>query len=156
MWLIHHCNRENFHNNVNLQLSDHFLRIRDLIVIFRKITDLFFICHISKLIEKVALTQINSYLCQNNLFPKCQSAYRKGHSTETALLQVQNDVLLSLDMQNDVILVLLDLSAAFDTIDHNILLHRLCCRFQITGIVFEWIKSYLQRRTQQVRIGSVV
>ena len=114
--------------------------------------------YISKVIEKVALIQINSHLCQNNLFAKCQPACRKSHSTETALVRVQNDVLRSLDTQNDVILVLLDLSAAFDTIDHNTLLHRLRCRFQIIGTVFEWIKSYLhvQGQTQQVRIGSMV
>ena len=112
--------------------------------------------YIAKLIEKTVLVQVNSYLCQNNLYAKCQSAYRVGHSTETALLRVQNDVLRALDIQNDVIIVLLDLSSAFDTIDHDILLHRLRCRFKIDGVVLEWIRSYLRGRTQRVCVGSVV
>ena len=116
--------------------------------------------YIAKLIEKTVLVQVNSYLCQNNLYAKCQSAYRVSHSTETALLRVQIDVLHALDIQNEVILVLLDLSSAFDTIDHDILLHRLCCRFKIDGVVLEWIRSYmyLRGRTQRVHVcvGSVV
>ena len=90
--------------------------------------------------------QINSYLCNNSLYAKCQSAYRQGHSTETALVRVQNDV----------ILILLDLSAAFDTIDHDILIHRLRCRFKIDGNVIKWISSYLRGRTARVCVGSVV
>ena len=112
--------------------------------------------YISKLIEKSALTQINSHLANNNLFAKCQSAYREGHSTETALIRVQNDVLRALDKRDDVILILLDLSAAFDTIDHKILIHRLHHRFGFNGTVLQWIKSYLQDRTMKVSVGSVV
>ena len=111
---------------------------------------------ISKLIEKAALLQLNSYLCGNNLYAKCQSAYRQGHSTETALVRVQNDVLHALDRGHDVILILLDLSAAFDTIDHDILIHRLRCRFKIDGTVLQWITSYLRGRTMRVCVGSVV
>ena len=112
--------------------------------------------YLSKLIEKAALLQINSYLCNNNLYAKSQSAYREAHSTETALVRVQNDVLRALDRRNEVILILLDLSAAFDTIDHNILIHRLRCRFRIDGTVLEWIKSYLKDRTMRVCVGSAV
>ena len=120
---------------------------------YRPVSNLPFL---SKLIERTVFNQLNAYLCHHNLFAKCQSAYRTGYSTETALLRVQNDILRSLDKRKDVILILLDLSAAFDTIDHNILLHRLYCRFGITGSVLNWFKSYLLGRTQSVCVGSVV
>lgn len=69
--------------------------------------------------------QLNSYLTENSLYGKYQSAYREGHGTETALLRVHNDIMFSLDQQRDVILIMLDLSAAFDTIDHGKPLNRL-------------------------------
>ena len=90
------------------------------------------------------------------MFAKCQSAYRAGYSTETALIRVQNDVLRSLDKRKDVILILLDLSSAFDTIDHDILLHRLRHRFGITGVVLDWFNSYIRGRTQSVCVKSVL
>ena len=85
---------------------------------------------ISKIIEKLVLVQISHHLSANNLLNQFQSAYRPGHSTETALLKIVNDLLLSLDDGKISLLASLDLSAAFDTIDHNILLHRLKTRFR--------------------------
>ena len=71
-----------------------------------------------------------------------QSAYKTHHSTETALLQVKNNILQSLDDDNKVVLlVLLDLSAAFDTIDHGILIDRLKTRFGINGTALQWFKN---------------
>ena len=83
-----------------------------------------------------------------------QSAYKQFHSTETALLRVKNDILLSLDRQTGVILVLLDLSAAFDTIDHHLLFELLKHRLGISGIVLDWFKSYLGGRTQSVKVND--
>ena len=120
---------------------------------YRPVSNLSFL---SKLIEKSVCCQLNSYLHQNNLYAKCQSAYREGWITETALLKVQNDVLRSLDKRDDVILTMLDLSAAFDTIDHDILLHRLRHRFGITGVALDWFGSYLKGRMQRVCIGSIL
>ena len=109
-----------------------------------------------KVLEKCAYNQISDYLTENNLRGKKQSAYRKGHSTETALLRIHNDVMLALDKKLDVVLVLLDLSAAFDTIDHDILLRRLHSRFGFSGLALQWIKSYLHDRIQKVCIkGSM-
>ena len=77
---------------------------------------------VSKLVEKASAAQVISHLTTQNLFPTTQSAYRQHHSTETALLWVKNDILLNMNRQHVTLLVLLDLSAAFDTVDHTILL----------------------------------
>jgi retron-type reverse transcriptase len=83
-----------------------------------------------------------------------QSAYREGHSTESALLRVQNDILMELDQGNAMLLVLLDLSAAFDTIDHKILLNKLYTKCGMRDTALKWFKSYLSDRTQKVTIGN--
>ena len=76
---------------------------------------------VSKITERAVFDQVYSHTTDNELFPVLQSAYRKGHSTETALLRVVNDILSNMNKQHVSILVLLDLSAAFDTVDHAIL-----------------------------------
>ena len=77
-----------------------------------------------------------------------------NHSCETALLRVQNDILKSIDDKKCVVLLLLDLSAAFDTVDHKILLHRLRSRFGIKGKALLWLQSYLTDRSQSVQIDG--
>ena len=77
---------------------------------------------ISKLTEKAVATQIQCHMRDNDLFPCLQSAYRQNHSTETALIKVKNDLLMNMDKGHVTLLVLLDLSAAFDTVDNGILL----------------------------------
>jgi hypothetical protein len=91
---------------------------------------------------------LKSHLSLNNLHEEHQSAYRKFHSTETALLKVQNDILNSLDRNDVTMLVMLDLSAAFDTIDHTTLLHRLQHHFGIAGKPLVWVTSYLSDHYQ--------
>ena len=87
-------------------------------------------------------------MCDNNLEELFQSAYKNGHSTESALIRVQNDVLRAIDDDKCVILLLLDLSAAFDTVVHGILLSRLSMCYGIEGIVHKWFRSYLCDRKQ--------
>ena len=82
-----------------------------------------------------------------SLFPSQQSAYRKFHSTETAVLAVHNDLVRSIDRNQISLLVLLDLSAAFDTVDHNILLTVLSSRFGVDDTAYDWFESYLSGRT---------
>jgi len=120
---------------------------------YRPVSNLPFI---GKLLEKVVLSQIHNYLSQYDLYTKFQSAYRQYHSTETALLRVHNDILTSIDRKEEVILVLLDLSAALDTIDHSILLNRLETRYGIKGLALNWFKSYLEGRSQSVCVDNIL
>jgi hypothetical protein len=88
-------------------------------------------------------------------FPELQSAYRRFHSTETALLRVRNDILLNMNKQQVTLLVCLDLSAAFETIEHTILLQRLEIKFGFGGTALKSIREYLLGRFQQVIIDGV-
>ena len=92
----------------------------------------------------------------NDLYPSAQSSYRKCYSTETALLRVKNDILLNMNKQHVTLLVLLDLSAAFDTVDHSIMLHRLEHYIGIQGTALEWFRSYLSRRSQRVMVQDSI
>ena len=87
--------------------------------------------------------QLNNYLGENDLDEPLQSEYKIFHSTKTAVLTVTNVIMLSLDKSKNVFLVLLDLSAAFDTIDHTLLLTLLQKSFGIRGTVLQWFNSYL-------------
>ena len=92
----------------------------------------------------------------NKLFPLLQSSFRKFHSTESAPLIVKNDILLNMNRQHVTLLVLLDLRAAFDTIDHGILLERLRSAFGVRDTALSWIASYLSSRTEQVSIDGTL
>jgi len=83
-----------------------------------------------------------------------QSAYRKGHSTESALLEVLDGVYTAADNKEVTVLIGLDLSAAFDTVDHEILLERLQTEFGVERTPLTWLRSYLDGRTQCVKIGQ--
>ena len=105
---------------------------KNLLKNYRPISNLPFL---SKILEKVVLHKLLSHLQENNLSNPFQSAYRTGHSTETVLLRTVNDILSALDNDNISVLVLLDLSAAFDTSDHQILLSRLNSVFGIQSLL---------------------
>ena len=118
---------------------------------YRPISNLNFI---SKILERIIHSRINSHL---QTFPSIcpfQSAYRKFHSTETALLRIQNDLLLASNQKKVSALVLLDLSAALNTIDHQILLTRLNSSFGFCGPALSLLSSYLSNRTQHITIGN--
>uniref|UniRef100_A0A3Q3N5J5 Reverse transcriptase domain-containing protein n=1 Tax=Mastacembelus armatus TaxID=205130 RepID=A0A3Q3N5J5_9TELE len=93
-------------------------------------------------------------MVQNNLFNALQSGFRAHHSTETALIKILNDLHLNNDESKTSVLVLLDLSAAFDTVDHDVLLDRLEAWMGVTGSVLNWLKSYLQDRDYFVSLGN--
>ena len=117
---------------------------------FRPVSNLSFL---SKILEKVILKRLLQHLETNDLNEIYQSAYKQFHSTETALIKVFNDLACALDQREIVLQSLLDLSAALDTIDHEIMLNRLEFSFGIKGTALAWFKSYLELRKQSVQIG---
>ena len=98
---------------------------------------------------------MHKHLLRNDLFDPLQSAYRPNHSTETALIRIFDDLLTNLDNKKVILLALSDLSAAFDTVDHTILLERLCHTFGISGQALKWFTSYLSDRSQVVSVNGV-
>ena len=94
------------------------------------------------------------HMTTHDLMPVFQSGYREAHSTETALIKIRNDILMNMNNQEVTLLVLLDLSPAFDTIDHTLLLRRLQSRFGFTGTELAWLRSYLSNRFQYVVIDD--
>jgi len=110
--------------------------------------------YLSKILERVVADQLKAYLDVNELQVKCQSAYRNGHSTETTLLRVLNDLLSMIDGGDAALLVLLDLSVAFDTIDHDLLLDRLQNKLGLDSVVLSWFRSYSHDRSQRVLVDS--
>ena len=109
---------------------------------------------ISKLTERAVYNQTQEHLVRSELYPPLQSAYRAGHSTETALLKVHNDMLLNMDNQRVTQLVLFDLSSAFNTVDHKVLLRRLEITFGIADTALQWFRSYLAGRSQRVLLNG--
>ena len=115
---------------------------------FRPISNFPFL---SKILEKLVLKQLNGYLHFNCIFEKFQSGFRPHHSTETALVKDVNDLRMNMDDKKLSILVLLDLSAAFD---HDILINRLQKFDGLSGPVLDWFKTYLSSRDCFVSIGD--
>ena len=107
---------------------------------YRPISNLSFL---SKILEKIVAKRLNAHIEEHLLSNHVQSAYKRFHSTETALLKIHNDIICNMDNGKVIALALLDLSAAFDTLDHSTLLERLHVHFGISGTVFQWFKSYI-------------
>ena len=110
--------------------------------------------NISKMLERLFLSRFYPHVPSSPHFNHFQSAYRKFHSTESALLHTFDSIYRSADQSKPTFLVSLDLSAAFDTIDHSILMNRLSTSFGIQGSALAWLTSYLSDRSQTIRIGS--
>ena len=117
---------------------------------YRPISQLSFV---SKLLEKHVAIQIRQHMEFNDLFDTFQSAYRSAHSCETAMVHIHDDIPNALEGGKHIILVLLDLSAAFDSVDHDILLDKLHM-VGVRGDALRWVESYLSDRTQVIRIGD--
>ena len=94
--------------------------------------------YVSKLTEKAVFNQTHTHMMVNSVYPPLQSSYRQFHSTETALLKVTNDIFLKMNSQEVTLLVTLDLSAAFDTVNHGILIDRLNKNVGIQGKALDW------------------
>ena len=124
-------------------------------LVFKNLRPVSNLAYISKVTERAVFNQTYDHIVRSGLYPLFQSAYRRYHSTETALVKVANDILLNMNTQRVTLLVLLDLSAAFDTVDHGILLRRLNTTFGIRGKVLEWFSSYLLGRSQRILFDGV-
>jgi len=109
---------------------------------------------LSKLLERLVVNQLLEYLNAERLLPEMQSAYRAFHSTETAVLKVLAGILLALDRGDIAFLILLDLSSAFDTVDHATLLKRMEISYGLGGNLLGWFQSYLSGRKQSVKCNS--
>ena len=97
---------------------------------------------------------MHAHMTTNAIYPELKSSYRRFHSTETALLKVTNDILMKMNSQDVTLLVMLDLSAAFDTVNHGILISRLHEEMGVSGLAVEWFRSYLQNKTQRVAVDG--
>ena len=110
---------------------------------YRLISNLSFM---SKVVERLVCQQLVRFIKKHNLLPKCQSAYRSYHSTETAVLKIVSDALSAAEKGEVMLLGMLDMSVAFDTVDHDILLKRLQMSFGICGAALSWISSFVHQR----------
>ena len=119
---------------------------------YRPVSNLLFI---GKIVERVVLRQLNEHMSKNLLHCPQQSAYKKGHSTETLLVRITNDLLMATDERSATVVMLLDLSAAFDTVDHDLLLKILENEIGLKGKVLTWFESFLKGRSQRIRIGHI-
>jgi len=108
---------------------------------------------LSKLLDRLVARQILFHLIAFKPLPELQSAHRAYHSTETAVLEVLGDILRAIDSGDLALLTMLDLLAAFDTVDHTTLLRRLNTSYGRQGSTLDWFSSYLDGRTQSVRCG---
>src|SRR6218665_2965011 len=118
---------------------------------YRPISNLSFL---SKLTERIVIARLNDYLSSNSLLNPHQSGFTKHHSTETLLVSLYNKLVSAVSHQQLSCLCLLDISAAFDTIDHNILIQRLSSRFGVSGTALLWFQSYLSTRSFSVKACS--
>ena len=108
---------------------------------------------LSKICDKVALNQYTEHLTNHRLLTEHQSGNRKKHSTETLNIAVTDMLLEAMDNKQLSIVILLDMSKAFDSVDHNMLLQRIL-NLGVSSAVHKWFKSYLSDRWQYVRIGT--
>ena len=118
---------------------------------YRPVSNLQFV---GKLIERVVKIRLDSHMSKNKLNCDKQYGYKNEHSTEMLMTKVTNDLLLACDRKTPTLLMFLDLSAAFDTVDQDKLLRILDEELGIRGIALEWFRSFLKGRTQRVKIGD--
>ena len=119
----------------------------------RPISNLTFI---SKLIERVVNIRISDHMKANNLDCPSQYGYKKHHSTETLLVHFLNEIMVAVDSKSGVVVLIIDLSAAFDTVSHSLLLNILFREIGLRGNALRWFKSFLLNRSQRVKVGDTL
>ena len=110
---------------------------------------------LSKVVEKVVLDQFRKHHDNHRMIPDYQSAYHANCSCETALLKIMNDILWAMERQDITALIAIDLSAAFNTVDHNILTEVLHRRSGVTETALEWFASYLRPQFCRVNVNNL-
>ena len=118
---------------------------------FRPVSNLIFL---SKLIERCIANRLNAHMDNNKLHSKHAYGYKKGHSAELLLVNVVDNILTGFDKKQATVLLLLDLSAAFDTVDQDKLLDMLAWEIGLDGVVYKWFESFIKGRSQRVRINN--
>ena len=118
---------------------------------FRPVSNLQFL---EKLIERVVSKRLKRHMAQNNLESNHQYGYKRGYSTETILVKVTNDILIASDKKTATVLLLLDLSSAFDTVDINRLISILFTEIGLRGTALQWFCSFLKKRTMRVKVNG--
>ena len=108
----------------------------------------------SKLVEHATLMQFDKHCREHHLLPDFQSAYSKGYSTKTSLMKITNDIFWGMERKQVTAVIVLNMSAAFDTIDHDLLLDILHKRFGIAETVLQWYQSYLRPQGMKVHIND--
>jgi len=117
-------------------------------------TSIFNLSFLSKVVERVSANQLKAHFESKHLLLSRQSAYRAHHSTETAIIAVHDEITRAIDDGSVCTLTLLDLSAVFDTVDHQTFLRVLNRRFGVTGMAIDWCSSYLNKRSQTFQVSS--
>ena len=108
----------------------------------------------AQILERLVYDQLNHFLEKENIQFKHQFAFRKNYSTEQAILELTDNLKMKIDCNEVICSIFLDLTKAFDTVNHQILLQKLY-RYGIRGVPLQWFKSYLGSRTQYVEIENV-
>ena len=119
----------------------------------RPVFNLYFV---GRILEKVVASKLLEHLANHKLHDMVQLAYKAGYNTETALIKIKYDMDHILDQGDGILLELLDLSTAFDTIDHKILFHQLEFIVVVKDLALQWLKSYLADHRQTIHIGNIV
>ena len=130
------------------------LHKKGLDLIHKNYRPVFNLCFLSKLVEKCMLCQQIDHCNSNNLLPDFQSAYRSNYSTETSLIKITNDIPWAMENQRAMIMILLDLSAAFDTVDHNILINILVEHYGFCDKPLSWFEQYLRLHNIMICINA--
>jgi len=113
------------------------------------------ICTFTKVLEKLARSRLRPHVLSSVNFNRFQSAYRPGYSTETAHLKVVNDIERAAGEENYCsVLFALDISVAFDAVDHSVLCKRAQVEFDVNGTVLDWLQSFVTDRSQYIAVGD--
>ena len=145
-----------FADNWKCALVNPLLKKPGLDLVFKNYRPVSNLQYVSKLTERAVFNQVHDHMVANCVYPMFQSAFRPRHSTETALVKVMNDILLAMNSRQVTLLVLLDLSSAFDTVNYEVLVKRLHTDVGIRGKALDWFKSYLNGRSQRIAVQGTM